>query len=67
MIGTYFHGIFDEPQVRQWFLALADPEYRPSRHECSMEESYDLLAAHFTEHLDLEKLFGLIDKPLPER
>lgn len=66
VIGTYFHGIFDEPQVRQWFLALADPEYRPSRHECSMEESYDLLAAHFTEHLDLEKLFGLIDKPLSE-
>lgn len=62
VIGTYFHGIFDEPRVREWFLSLADPGYRPARHACSMEESYDRLAEHFTRHLDLEKLFAMIGR-----
>lgn len=62
VIGTYFHGIFDEPRVREWFLSLADPGYHPARHACSMEESYDRLAEHFTRHLDLEKLFAMIGR-----
>jgi adenosylcobyric acid synthase len=63
VIGTYFHGIFDEPQVRHRFLSLADPRYRPSRHEHGIEESYDRLASHVGLHLDLERLYAMIDKP----
>ncbi len=66
-IGTYFHGIFDEPQVRHRFLSLADPEYRPARHEYGIEESYDRLASHVAAHLDLEKLYAVIDKPFVSR
>lgn len=66
-IGTYFHGIFDEPQVRHRFLSLADPGYRPARHEHGIEESYDRLASHVAGHLDLEKLYAVIDKPFVGR
>lgn len=67
VIGTYFHGIFDEPQVRHRFLSLADPGYRPSRHEHGIEESYDRLANHVAGYLDLEKLYAMIDKPYLKR
>ena len=65
VMGTYFHGLFDEPAARQWFLSLADPSYRPQKHEKGRQESYELLAAHFSSHLDLKKIFTIIDKALP--
>ena len=65
VMGSYFHGLFDEPAARQWFLSLADPSYRPQKHEKGRQESYKLLAAHFSSHLDLKKIFTIIDKALP--
>ncbi len=65
VMGTYFHGFFDEPSARQWFLYLAEPSYRPQKHEKGRQESYELLAAHFSSHLDLKKIFTIIDKVLP--
>ena len=65
VIGTYFHGIFDEPALKAWFLKLAEPSYRPLQHEKGHQESYDLLAEHFSQHLDLEKVFDLIGEPRP--
>ena len=59
VIGTYFHGIFDEPAVKAWFLTLADPSYRQQRAEKGRQESYELLAEHFRQNLDLDKLFEL--------
>jgi adenosylcobyric acid synthase len=67
VIGTYFHGIFDEPQVRRRFLSLADSGYRPARNEHGIEESYDLLARHVAAHLDLDRLYAMIDKPFGSR
>ncbi|NMW21656.1 MAG: cobyric acid synthase [Chlorobiaceae bacterium] len=64
VIGTYFHGIFDEPAVKQWFLSLVEPAYRAERHEKGPQESYELLASHFSRHLDLDKIFEIIDQPL---
>ncbi len=64
--GTYFHGIFDEPAVKQWFLSLVEPAYRAERLENGRQESYELLAAHFSQHLDLAKVYEIIDQqPLP--
>ncbi|MFZ4802552.1 MAG: cobyric acid synthase CobQ, partial [Chlorobium sp.] len=60
VIGTYFHGIFDEPAVKEWFLTLLDPSWRPLRAEMGHQESYELLADHFREHLDLKKFFNLV-------
>ncbi len=61
--GTYFHGIFDEPSVKQWFLSCVDPSYRAKKDEKGSQESYELLAAHFSEHLDLDKVYDIIDQP----
>lgn len=64
VVGTYFHGIFDEPAPRHWFLSLADPAYRAPERPEGGDERYELLAEHFIRNLDLEKLFSLIDKPV---
>ena len=62
VIGTYFHGIFNEPAVKQWFLQQADSTYTLQPHERGRQESYELLADHFRQHLDMNKLFALIEK-----
>ena len=62
VMGTYFHGVFDEPAARQWFLSLLEPSYKPQKHEKGRQESYELLAAHFSSYLDLKKIFTIIDK-----
>jgi len=64
VIGTYFHGIFDEPAVKAWFLSLAEPSYKPQRAEKGRQESYELLAKHFLQHLDMNKLEELIEGQL---
>jgi len=61
--GTYFHGIFDEPAVKQWFLSRVEPTYRAEKQEKGPQESYELLAAHFSQHLDLAKVYDIIDQP----
>ncbi len=60
VMGTYFHGIFDEPAVKEWFLTLLEPSWRPQRAEKGHQESYELLADHFRQHLDLKTLFNLV-------
>ncbi len=62
--GTYFHGIFDEPAVKRWFLSLAEPAYKAEKQEKGPQENYELLAAHFSQHLDLAKVYEIIDQPL---
>lgn len=62
VMGSYFHALFDEPSVKQWFLSLLEPSYRLQKHEKGRQESYELLADHFSSHLDLNKIFTIIDK-----
>jgi adenosylcobyric acid synthase len=60
--GTYLHGLFDTPEMRYHFLAELRPdlldrmdEARTSaRQEKDMQ--YDLLAAHFRQHVDIDAL-----------
>jgi adenosylcobyric acid synthase len=66
VLGTYFHGIFDEPAVKEWFLTLADPSYLSG--ECDKSsgmDNYERLAEHFSRNLDLDKVFAIIDRPRP--
>jgi adenosylcobyric acid synthase len=66
VLGTYFHGIFDETAVKEWFLTLAEPSYQPG--ECdksSGRDNYEQLAEHFSLNLDLDKVFAIIDRPRP--
>ncbi len=60
VMGSYFHGLFDEPAVKNWFLSFMELSYRPQKHEKGRRESYELLAAHFSSHLDLKKIFTII-------
>ncbi|HWQ26700.1 MAG TPA: cobyric acid synthase [Chlorobaculum sp.] len=68
VMGTYFHGFFDEPGVRSWFLRQLDGRYQPANGSIgSGEDVFDRLAAHFEESLDLGALFRIagIDAPVP--
>lgn len=65
--GTYLHGVFDDAAFRHWFLKSIRPredwggeasEDRALRHR---DGQYDLLARHFTEHLDLDGLFNMME------
>ncbi|RXK88377.1 cobyric acid synthase [Chlorobaculum sp. 24CR] len=57
VMGTYFHGFFDEPGVRAWFLRLLDSGYEPAT--SSAADPFELLAAHFAKNLDLDALFAI--------
>jgi len=70
--GTYFHGLFDHPVSRAFFLDSLKPECRfehddrLEEHEIAYKErQYDLLAEHFEKHLDMPKLLEIagITKP----
>ncbi len=60
VFGTYFHGFFDQPGARRWFLSFVDPSHPDREDEEDGEDPYELLAAHFSSNLDLEKLFSII-------
>ena len=60
VMGTYFHGFFDEPEVTAWFLHRLDSDYRPVEKATDGIDVFDLLAAHFEANLDVEKLFRII-------
>jgi adenosylcobyric acid synthase len=61
IFGTYFHGFFDIPAARRWFLAKADPSFvRDDNPDTSYDRRYELLAAHFSRHLDIGKVFELL-------
>jgi len=58
VMGTYFHGFFDRLDVRTWFLRMLDSGYE-SPVGVSTADPFELLAKHFSENLDLEKLFAI--------
>lgn len=69
VVGTYFHGIFDEPAIREMLLRKADSGYSPQEGASALrrekDRNYDLLASHFSEHLDLGRLFALVGREDP--
>ena len=62
ILGTYLHGLFDDPSACQALLrwmGLTDPE--PHDHARLREAAIDRIADAAEAHLDLERLFGLLD------
>jgi len=60
VMGSYFHGLFDEKGVREWFLRLLDSRYRsPVEDDGRDGDVFDRLAAHFEANLDLDVLFRI--------
>lgn len=66
ILGTYFHGLFDFPGFRDYFLHMLAPAFiaEDSATAATFKQTqYDLLAEHFNQHLDLDKLDDIIFRP----
>ncbi|QBG47753.1 cobyric acid synthase [Verrucomicrobia bacterium S94] len=62
IMGSYFHGLFDHPEFRNWFLQKLEPDYCPEEIQTAAafkQQQYDLLAAHFEKYLNMEKLIDI--------
>ncbi len=65
--GTYFHGLFDLPGPRRSFLKKLNQELYLKTGEGQTENEidfrnrqYDLLAKHFLDHLNMQKLIDIV-------
>ncbi len=67
VFGTYLHGIFDNAAFARGFVNLirAGKGLQEVEGFVSMQDyketQYDLLAAHVREHLDIEKIYEIMD------
>ena len=63
LMGTYIHGMFDTPAITQKWLktiGLGHIEVPDINHLENKDKTYDLLAAHFENHMNTEAIFDLI-------
>lgn len=63
-MGTYIHGVLDNQAVVDRLLApyadrIAEKE-KPFDYQAFKEEQYDLLADHVRRHVDMEKLYAIL-------
>lgn len=59
-IGTYIHGVLDNPSVIDFLLKDKAGKVQPLSHEEFKQQQYDLLAAHVREHLDIDRLYKIM-------
>jgi adenosylcobyric acid synthase len=63
--GTYFHGVFDNPQFTLEFLSMIatgrDLDWRPQSFDHSRDAEYDRLAAVVRKHLDIHRIYEWIE------
>ena len=62
-MGTYLHGILDNPSFVDFLLEPYRGKTRARReegHAAFKERQYDLLAAHLRRHLDLEGIYRIL-------
>jgi adenosylcobyric acid synthase len=63
--GTYIHGLFDNPSItRQWLqlIGLGHIDIPSAYGYVAKEKAYDLLADHFKNHVDMEKLNQILQR-----
>jgi adenosylcobyric acid synthase len=62
--GTYLHGLFDFPEFHTHFLHQfgLKPEHAPEETARFKERQYELLARHFVQYLDMEKLEAILHR-----
>ncbi|MFH0729414.1 MAG: cobyric acid synthase [Pseudomonadota bacterium] len=59
VMGTYIHGFFDQPEiVSQWLERIGIRGLTPSpvHGVVARDRDYDLLAAHFEAHMDMDRI-----------
>jgi adenosylcobyric acid synthase len=62
LMGTYMHGMFDSPSITKKWLKTIGLEHVDVPDESrfkSKDNAYDLLAAHFERHLNMDAIFDL--------
>jgi adenosylcobyric acid synthase len=63
IIGTYIHGLFDQPEIiRKWLDTAGIEGMRVSGLQglAARDRDYDLLAEHFERHVHMEKVAALL-------
>lgn len=63
VMGTYMHGLFDRPAILEKWLAhigIHGIEVSGLHGPAARDQQYDLLAAHFKKHADIEALVNLL-------
>ena len=63
-MGTYIHGIFDNPAFVDALLApYAQRSEVPFDYRAYKEEQYDRLAEHVRRHVDMKKIYEILSRP----
>lgn len=59
-MGTYLHGVFDNPWFVRQLLAPLGLVVREFDYKAFRESQFDQLAAHVRKHVDMEKLYTIL-------
>jgi len=63
LMGTYIHGMFDSPAItKKWLntIGLERIDVADEHRFKAKDNAYDLLAAHFEHHMNIDAIFDLI-------
>jgi adenosylcobyric acid synthase len=63
IMGTYLHGLFDQPRmVSQWLESVDITGLTPSplHGVVARDRDYDLLAGHFEAHVDMDRILKMV-------
>jgi adenosylcobyric acid synthase len=69
IIGTYIHGIFDNPQIAAlWLTSIDLAQIKTADLEglAARDKEYDLLARYFENHIDTRSITGIISGIMPK-
>lgn len=59
-MGTYLHGVFDNPWFIRHLLAPLDLAVREFDYKAFRESQFDQLASHVRQHVDMDKLYHIL-------
>ena len=62
--GSYIHGLLDNPTVIDFLLQpyLKEKSGKDFDYTAYKEEQYDLLAAHLRKHIDIDRLYSIMER-----
>jgi adenosylcobyric acid synthase len=63
-MGTYIHGLFDNPAITQfWLRQIGLNDFETSQLEGleARDREYDLLADHFEQHIDVQSIMKMVN------
>lgn len=62
--GSYIHGLLDNPTVIDFLLRpyLKEKSGKNFDYTAYKEEQYDLLAAHLRKHIDIDRLYSIMER-----